>query len=407
MSAKDAAVAMELELLGATETSQRLHGNGFESIETDGVGARALTGGRNLLLWDLSSGQRLDGEWLRLHPDGVRGLRPDPEGVALFEIASGQRICALEEVYRVAPPTLGPGDLAFHPAYREVREMDKPMSPRVWSLTTGKVLHMLAQQALLGAPLPGDRGLLVDARGTATLWDLPAGKLVATMKGAADKPIKLRVSVDGKRAVTIGKKGMINVWDLEAGKLAGSSDAMAKEYGGGARDHFELTADGRRALFASRPGSYGDHFVGVMDLASGALDLSWTTADEEREITAFAPFPGSAHLAIVIARTTRSPRTLEIWDVDRRALVATKESSLAWVLAVTPNRRVAVGGSAMDGESYFRVYSAEPRPGVALPAQPPPGAGRSAEEPPPAAAPADEASPAAAPAKKRRKSPAK
>ncbi|WP_437312619.1 WD40 repeat domain-containing protein [Sorangium sp. So ce385] len=411
MSQPEEVVAIELVLAGATESPAPLHRSGFYRIAVDGVGARALTFGgaldraANVIAWDLGTGQRIEGAWIVLHPDGRRGLRAEPDDtVAFCDIASGERLSVLDGLDATfAPAELASDRYALLCRSTEAADDDRPApSVKVIDLATGKRIHDLEQPHLLGAYLPGDRGLFVDPRGMPSIWDLAGGKLMARLKGPAERPIRLRVARDGKTAITIGKKGTTCSWDLDGRKLSWASDSMHEEYGGGARDYFELLPDGRRAVYTSRPGVYGNHFLGFMDLTSGALDQSWTTADEERAITAVCPFPDSPHLALLIERTTSSPATVEIWDTGSRLLVGAREVRSAKVLAVTADKRVVVGGSRMGGPDFFRVYEAAQRPGAPLPAQPPPGAPAAPEE-----APEETPAAEAPPPKKPRRKPAK
>ncbi|MFO0734604.1 MAG: hypothetical protein U0270_01930 [Labilithrix sp.] len=357
---------IELVAIGATESPKALQPGGFGAIAADAVGRRAITYGRSeSLVWDLSTGQRLaSGGWLRLHPDGRRGLRADSDGsVVVADLETAETLTRLDGVKTAALPALGPGE-HFADAIRADAPPDRPPAAltHVWALASGKRVHTIEEPSVLAAYLPEGRLLLVGARGGSSVWDLASAERISLIRATAkrgERPIKLRVSQDGRTAVTVGSKGTTSVWDLEKAELVASSDAMTRELGGGARDHFELLADGRHAVVASRPGAYGDQFIGVMDLASGELDLSWTTTDEEREISQLAVFPDAPEVAIVIARRASAPAVLEVWDASDRTMLAATDAPLAKGLVVTAGRRVVItGGGAWGGAHFFRVYRA-------------------------------------------------
>lgn len=133
---------IELELMGSTESAEPLHKRGFATIETDGVGARALTRSveRDALLWDLASGTRIGGSWLQLHPDGQRGLRAEVDGtVSVADIASGETMAILEEVNAAAPPWLGPGRFAAQWLPTVAKDKERPFEETgLWDLLTAR-----------------------------------------------------------------------------------------------------------------------------------------------------------------------------------------------------------------------------------------------------------------------------
>jgi hypothetical protein len=359
-------MAFELELL-TTSVGTPDHRSGTEALQVDAKGARALTQRPGATIedvpsaWDLVAGKPIAGAWLRLLDDGVHGIRRETDGaIVVAEIASGRTAYALEGLrWPLAPPKPSPdGAFAVSSLGADRKASDRP-SPfvEVWSLSTGRRLHRIAQPMLLGMLVAGERMLSLDEKHSLSVWDLRTGKRVSTCRGPRERPALLRVSPSGARAVTVGVKGLVTVWDLEKPAVVATHEAFTRLRGGPGK-HVRLMADGRRLL------SEG-WFLDVLDLESGALDRSWVTRDPNGDpIHAVEPMAEGPLVAVLMGRGLFGPNMAEIWDVDTKLLVASAEVLAGLAMAVHASRVVV---ASEDEVTTFRLHA---NPEAKAPAQP-------------------------------------
>lgn len=361
-------VTFEIKAVATSADGAPKHSGGPGEIAVDPTGARALTRDVNGIIddlplaWDLATGAAVAGAWLRLHPDGRRGLRREPKGhVALAEFASGKAACTLAGLTSSGAPPVPTPDGAFAVATlgADVAADARPAPfTDVWDLATGRRAHRLDAPLLLGALLPGERLASVDERGVLALWDLRTGKLIAEVPGPRERPRLLRTDAAGHRAIVVTAKGAVAAWDLETKAILATHDAFAQLHGGPPK-HVTLLADGRRLVAEG-------WFLDVLDLETGALDRSWLGRDPNRDrILAVAPLAEGPFVAVLMSRGLYDPNTLEVWDVDRRLRVGLVEAPDTQVLAVARSGRAVVAGD--EGVASFQLHA---RARGELPAQP-------------------------------------
>jgi WD40 repeat protein len=217
-------------------------------------------------------------------------------------------------------------------ACRSAFEATKPATEQKRESHPSKVLSGHKDVVYSVAVTPdGRRAVSGSSDQTVCVWDLEAGKCLATLEGHADKVWGVAVTADGRRAVSGSSDQTVCVWDLEAGEclatLEGHADTVLS---------VAVTADGRRAV----SGSY-DRTVRVWDLEAGKclatleghVGRVWgvaVTADGRRAVS------GSLD------------QTVCVWDLEARMRLATLEGhdDKVWGVAVTADGRRAVSGSS-------------------------------------------------------------
>jgi tricorn protease-like protein len=217
-------------------------------------------------------------------------------------------------------------------------ETTVPTPPKGESLGS-KVLKGRTNYAVVSVAVTGDGRLICGCDDhTVRVWDLDAGRCIATLKGHTAPVNGVAVTADGRRAVSSSQDTTLRVWDLDAGRcIAILEGHTASVYEVG------VTEDGRRAVSAS-----SDFTVRVWDLDAGECIATLkghtapvngvaVTADGRRAVS------GSQDM------------TLRVWDLDARRCIATLKGSNHWVngVALTKDGRRAVCG---NGDSTIRVW---------------------------------------------------
>jgi WD40 repeat protein len=176
----------------------------------------------------------------------------------------------------------------------------------------------------------GRRMLSGSADRTLKVWDLPTGRLVATLEGHADAVLACAVTPDGRRAISGSADRTLKVWDLPSGRVTATLEGHA-----GWVRACAVTPDGRRAISAS-----DDRTLELWDLRAGRRIA--TLAGHTDWITACAIAPDGRR-----AISASDDRTLKVWDLETGRVLATLEGHASWVhaCAVTPDGRRVVSGS--------------------------------------------------------------
>ncbi|MCA9525943.1 MAG: WD40 repeat domain-containing protein, partial [Myxococcales bacterium] len=134
-------------------------------------------------------------------------------------------------------------------------------------------------------------------------------------------PTSLSLSADGRTAAYIGFEGAdeaIILWDLDA-----NTRRAVLPISVGSTGPIALSADA--SVLAMRRSGTGDAAV------DGTVSV-WNLADEQRIFSIVPPDGGSFDLSLelspdgrTLAVVTRRPNAVELWDVERRALLHTLE----------------------------------------------------------------------------------
>jgi WD40 repeat protein len=224
-----------------------------------GDGKRALTGGRNLVLWDALSGEEertlkglpLKGFTVRfvvISSDGKEGLSASGDTLVLWDLVRGKE-------KRVFEPL--PGKPLVEDPETGVRDGRRRISG-------------------LAADWKGREAITGDWKGVLRFWDLDTGKLRRQVQAyhlRGDEQViddrgsvlSVALSPDGKRLWTTGKevtRGVrVDAWDR-----AGGNRQSAGEPGSGDDFRILLLPDGKQALLKGY--EEGNHVLLLWDLAA-------------------------------------------------------------------------------------------------------------------------------------------
>ena len=186
----------------------------------------------------------------------------------------------------------------------------------------------------------GRRAVSGASDNTMRVWDLEAGRYLATLEGHTGMVIGVAVTADGRRAVSGAADKTVRVWDLEAGRcLATLEGHTAMVYG------VAVTADGRRAVSGA-----GDDTVRVWDLEAG------------RCLATLEGHTGTVYGVAVTADGRRavsgaSDKTVRVWDLPSRDV---SPSSTIPVIRYT-NAKVLLVGDSGVGKSGLALRLTENR----------------------------------------------
>ena len=188
-------------------------------------GRFALSGGTQLVLWDLRTYQNfrpiagLPGtiHGVALSPDGKHALSGDELGtVILWSLATGREVRRFK----------GHGDIVWSVAFSRDGKY----------VATGAGGRIDAQKRLY---VPGDDNMV-------RVWETATGKEVKVFKGHAGDVRSVAFSPDGKRLLSSGRDGTVFLWDVKGDKEVASFRGHT-QYASG----IVFLPDGRRALSAS------------------------------------------------------------------------------------------------------------------------------------------------------------
>jgi serine/threonine protein kinase/WD40 repeat protein len=294
-------------------------------VAFDDAGRRLLLGGR-----DGGLGQPLEGAKLwyldtnRLEVSGQPGLGPVAfrrDGTPLHLVPKGGRtvlLWSLEDQQplgeiQLAPAPSEPFALALNelgvPALALSRDgsvaaaatagREGQGAVTVWDTGSSRVLFRVPQQAVALALAPaGDLLAAGDTRGRITLWAVPEGKTVATLKTGRVAIQCLSFPSDGKR-LAVGDSGRsITVWDVQV--------RLPVTYCQGAHhDVHALAFNPDGTLLAS--GGRGP--VHLWDVATGRLLLSLRS----RSLTTALAFAPDGWRLVV---GSKAPARVSVWDLE-------------------------------------------------------------------------------------------
>ena len=185
----------------------------------------------------------------------------------------------------------------------------KDGSVRVWDLAAGRELATLTGHScpLLSVAVTRDGNIVVSGGddGSVRVWDLAAGGALATLTGHTDAAWSVTVTADGTRAVSGGRDESVRVWDLAAGRelatLTGHSGEVLS---------VAVTPDGTQAVSGGRDGS-----VRVWDLGTGTQVARW---NGDYPIIGCIALP-ERPLKIVVGQRQGQPYTLKLRGEDNAA----------------------------------------------------------------------------------------
>jgi WD40 repeat protein len=310
-----------------------------------------------------------DGRWVAAATQGFPGAAGPERAVRLWDAATGAPGPVLrghdEDVI----------DVAFAPDGARVAAASARGTVTVWEVPSGRVLQTLRRPAGQAAR-PTDRGhvtfgpgagqlAFADARGTVTVWERATGRDVLTFPATRPSLLgligqvdpTLAFSPDGRR-LAAGDLHAVHLWDVAGGKEVATLR-------GGLAAIFALafSPDGRR-LAASVKKSGGSTSAGqikIWDLATGREEITFAGAAGGTFALAFTP-DGRR-----LASTGFYHRDVVLWDSrSGRELLALPIDDTRVVGGPGPDCRLAFGPDgtrlALVGLNGVTVWDATPGP---------------------------------------------
>lgn len=211
----------------------------------------------------------------------------------------------------------------------------------VFDAKTGRAVLILPPDPAVSARFsPDGRRIAVTSGGTVTVWTVPAGKLVATLRARGSALLDARWSRDGRSLVTAEESAVSHVWDVDDERV------VARLRGhGGAILVAEFSPDGRLVVTGGV-----DQTARVWSIATGRQVFVLRGATDWVFDARFGPDGAS----IV---TASADGTARVWDVRSPpgGLTLTSGAGPVHDAAFTPDGRFLVTGTGQE-DTAIRVW---------------------------------------------------
>jgi WD40 repeat protein/DNA-binding SARP family transcriptional activator len=318
-------------------------------------GVRALTGSYDdsLMLWDLTSGQRLfvlnghgaDVLDLAISPDGRSALSSDSSGgVMAWDLVDAQ------EIQRLPGHDDLVWDVAFTPDGKRALSASGAASPsvqvqdaslRLWDLANGRQTQFTAlpvDVVMQVAVSPDGRTALASTTDALIrIWDLATWRETGRLEGHAGPATGIEFTPDGGRALSVSVDGTLILWDV-------ASRQIMQRFSGHGEGLWSLaiSPDGRTALSDS-----SDSSMVLWNLETGKEVRSFVRRDP-------AVDSGSSGMAFLptgrTAISCEQDGLLIEWNLEtgEEVRVLGQHPSLRTRIVISPDGRLAMT-SGMDG----------------------------------------------------------
>jgi WD40 repeat protein/serine/threonine protein kinase len=338
-------------------------GDGAIAVARSADGRRVATGSEDgkLLIWDVATGAAV----MLATDRPIRFVAFDPRGRHL--IAGGDATLAVWDVERRAVVATMAGhtdaivDIEVDRAGERVATGSRDGTARVWDLATGEILATFEHGARVNSihfSPDGEYVLTASDDRTAGFWDAVTGDVVQYLRAHDGPVLSARFDAAGALVITAGEDATARLWNPRTGKQV---LARPLDHRGAVLDA-RLSPDGRRAITASR-----DHTAALWEIPPVSLadtaELPRVVAELVRrlehadEVEAVA-FSSDARQFVTSGRE----RIVRLWDGITGQALATYEGhadQLAGVLWSDDDTTLLSAG--FDGTA--RVWSA-PRPAL-------------------------------------------
>ncbi|MBN2514648.1 MAG: caspase family protein, partial [Deltaproteobacteria bacterium] len=219
-------------------------------------GKHALSGGKELTLWDLSSGKM------------VRKIGNDPVSSLVVSLDGSEVLTCDESSWAFTQDKINIYDVN---SGRKIVDWDAGYS--------GGILVLSPNGKYLLSSGGGGRGAEKKERGVIYLWDVSTGRLVNTFDGTGENKgwghavLTMAFSQDSKYALSGGTDGSIRLWDISSGAELRTIQGHTGWVGTNA---VAFSPDGR--FIMSVGGS--DGFAKLWDISTGSVIRAFKIADD-------------------------------------------------------------------------------------------------------------------------------
>lgn len=264
-------------------------------------------------------------------PNGQHALSASQDGtLKLWNLTNGKVLRTFE-----GDGWPGLDGVAITPDGRRAVTASSDTALWVWDIKTGEVLrtregHADWVRAVAVTP-DGRRALSASRDKTLKLWDLTSGECLRTLEGHADQVNAVAISSNGQWALSAGDDKTVKVWNLDTGAVLRTLEGLTS----GVKT-VAISPDGLRAISMDWDATI------VWDLVRGiVLHKLHSYVYGLDAAVAIAP---DGNRAV----TTGPHSTLQVWDLERAALLQTLEghSSEIHAIALTPDGKRAVSASS-------------------------------------------------------------
>lgn len=215
------------------------HAGSVNSVALNPQGRTAFSGSRDgtLILWDLAAGRQIrnfkghDGEVnaAAVSPDGRFGLSGGADRmVRIWRLSNGECLNILDG------HTGYVNDAVFSPNGRFGLTASSDGSMRLWNLSSGKCLLVLKGPGPVNSAAFGPEGnFAFSASGRAMqVWKLSTGERLHSFEGHSGRVKSVAVTPDGRYAMTASTDKTIGIWELDWDlRPFGTERSLAEMYG--------------------------------------------------------------------------------------------------------------------------------------------------------------------------------
>lgn len=260
----------------------------------------------------------------RIAADGATAVSASFEEVVVWDLASGRQRMLLRGHTRMV--------LGCAPSHdsRMIASGGFDCTVRIWDVNTGRCLHVLREEAVVGRLVFTSDGMVVAPcwDGSLGIWDAARGELVRRIAAHGRAALRCATTPDGGRILSASRDHTLALWDLASGR-----ELLRLTGHAGSVTGCDVTGDGRHAVSGG-----SDDEVRLWDLTDGRCVGVWPAGQQGIN---HCIFTGDGHEVI----TAGNDGSVQRWDVRTGKVECVANYPLgAFVLAVDPRARHLLTG---------------------------------------------------------------